>query len=117
MGSIVRLGVLGAVVSLSLLAPASFARTGPFEEIGPIKDSIGDFVMYRPAVAMDAKGNQVVAEGVVSWNRDAVATETPFISFLLLDEGGFIIRERRYPTMDNWPGAEKVKARLGLEGK
>ena len=61
-----------------------------------------------------AKGNQVAAEGVVSWNKDGIATETPFISFLLLDKDGLIIRERRYPAMDNWPGADKVKARLGL---
>ncbi|MEE8397617.1 MAG: hypothetical protein V3S89_01345 [Desulfobacterales bacterium] len=61
-----------------------------------------------------AKGNQVVAEGVVLWNKDGVATETPFISFLVLDKDGLIIRERRYPAMDNWPGAERVMARLGL---
>lgn len=61
-----------------------------------------------------AKGNQVVAEGVVSWLKDGIATETPFISFLMLDKDGLIIRERRYPAMDNWPGADKVMKRLGL---
>jgi hypothetical protein len=31
----------------------------------------------------------------------------------LLDKDGLVIRDRRYLTMDNWPGAEKVIARLG----
>jgi hypothetical protein len=61
-----------------------------------------------------AKGNQVVAEGVISWNRDGSATETAFISFLVIDEDGLIIRERRYHGMDNWPGEDRVRARLGL---
>lgn len=61
-----------------------------------------------------AKGNQVVAEGVVAWEKDGVANESAFISFLLLDEDGLIIRERRYPTMDHLPGADKLAARLGL---
>jgi len=61
-----------------------------------------------------AKGNQVVAEGIVSWTEDSVAKESPFISFLLLDKDGLVIRDRRYFTMDNWPGAEKLIARLGL---
>lgn len=64
-----------------------------------------------------AKGNQVVAEGFVCWSQNGSATETPFISFLLLDDDGFIIRERRYPTLDNWPGADRLAARLGLRGK
>jgi len=61
-----------------------------------------------------AKGNQVVAEGIVSWTEHSVAKESPFISFLLLDKDGLVIRDQRYLTMDNWPGAEKVIARLGL---
>ena len=61
-----------------------------------------------------AKGNQVVAEGIVSWSEDGVPKETPFVSFLLLDKDGLIIRDRRYLTMSNWPGADKVAARLGL---
>jgi hypothetical protein len=61
-----------------------------------------------------AKGNQVVAEGVVSWSRDGSATETPFITFLLLDEDGSIIRERRYHAMESWPGADGMMQRLGL---
>ena len=64
-----------------------------------------------------AKGNQVVAEGIVCWSQNGSATETPFISFLLLDEDGLVIRERRYPTLDNWPGADRLAARLGLRGK
>ncbi|UCG82514.1 MAG: hypothetical protein JSW38_10000 [Dehalococcoidia bacterium] len=61
-----------------------------------------------------AKGNQVMAEGIVSWTEHGVAKEAPFISFLLLDKDGLVIRDRRYLTMDNWPGAEKMVARLGL---
>ena len=61
-----------------------------------------------------AKGNQVVAEGVFAWTKDGVANESAFISFLLLDEDGLIIRERIYPTMDNLPGGDKLAARLGL---
>ena len=61
-----------------------------------------------------AKGNQVAAEGVVSWTENGVARETPFISFLLLDQDGLIIRDRRYLTLSNWPGADKMAARLGL---
>lgn len=61
-----------------------------------------------------AKGNQVAAEGIVSWSEDGIAKEAPFISFLLLDRDGLVIRDRRYLTMDNWPGAAKVTARLGL---
>ena len=61
-----------------------------------------------------AKGNQVAAEGVVSWTENGVARETPFISFLLLDQDGLIIRDRRYITLANWPGADKMAARLGL---
>lgn len=56
----------------------------------------------------------MVAEGIISWNEDGIDKESPFISFLLLDEDGLVIRDRRYPTMDNWPGADRVIARLGL---
>jgi len=67
-----------------------------------------------------AKGNQVVAECVVSWTDDGVAKEVPFISFLLLDADGLVIRERRYFSAMKWPGAgamtypgaEKIAARL-----
>ncbi len=61
-----------------------------------------------------AKGNQVVAEGIISWNEDGTDKEAPFISFLMLDRDGLVIRDRRYLTLDNWPGATNMKARLGL---
>jgi hypothetical protein len=61
-----------------------------------------------------AKGNQVAVEGVVSWTENGIAKEAPFISFLLLDKDGLVIRDRRYLTLDNWPGADKMVARLGL---
>ena len=61
-----------------------------------------------------AKGNQVVVEGIACWSEDGTDREAPFISFLLLDEEGLIIRDRCYLTLDNWPGADKVTERLGL---
>jgi len=61
-----------------------------------------------------AKGNQVVAEGVVSWTQNRAAKEAPFISFLLLDKDGKIIRDRRYITLQNWPASDKMKEQLGL---
>ncbi len=61
-----------------------------------------------------ARGNQVVAEGVLSWTEDGIQRDSPFISFLLLDADGLIIRERRYHTMSNWPGAKEISRRLGL---
>jgi len=61
-----------------------------------------------------AKGNQVVVEGYVSWTDRGVLRESPFISFLVLDADGLVIRERRYLTRFNWPGVNGVMARLGL---
>jgi len=61
-----------------------------------------------------AKGNQVVVEGIISWTEKGEFRETPFISFLLLDQDGLIIRDRRHITLKNWPGADKLKERLGL---
>ena len=62
-----------------------------------------------------AKGNQVVMEAIISWTEKGVYKETPFISFLLLDKEGLIIRDRRHITLKNWPAADKMKERLGLE--
>ena len=64
-----------------------------------------------------ARGNQVVLKGVVSWSDGDVAMESPFISFLILDEDGLVIRDRRYLTLDNWPGAVEMHLRLGLSGR
>lgn len=61
-----------------------------------------------------AKGNQVAAECVVSWTEDGIDKESPFISFLLLDDDSLIIRERSYMTMVNWPGADRMIELLGL---
>ena len=61
-----------------------------------------------------AKGNQVVVEGIISWTEKGVFRETPFMSFLLLDKDGLIIRDRRHLTLQNWPGADKMIERLGL---
>lgn len=61
-----------------------------------------------------AKGNQVVVESIISWTENGAFRETPFISFLLLDKDGLIIRDRRHFTLQNWPGAEKMKEQLGL---
>ena len=59
------------------------------------------------------KGNQVVAEGIVSRTDDGIEKESPFISFLLLDEEGLIIRERSYFDAAHWPGGDRIVARLG----
>lgn len=61
-----------------------------------------------------AKGNQVVVEAIMSWIEEGALKETPFMSFLLLDKDGLIIRERRHITMQNWPVAKKMKERLGI---
>jgi hypothetical protein len=61
-----------------------------------------------------AKGNQVVIEGIISWTEKGVFKESPFISFLLLDKDGLIIRERRHLTFQNWPAANKIKKLLAL---
>ncbi len=62
-----------------------------------------------------AKGNQVVAEGIVAWTDDGALQESPFISFLLLDEQGLIIRERSYIDAAHWPGGGRIVAHLGCE--
>jgi len=62
-----------------------------------------------------AKGNQVVVEGIISWTEKGIFKESPFISFLLLDKDGLIIRDRRHSTLQNWPAAEKMKKQLGLQ--
>ena len=63
----------------------------------------------RLQVVLDyAKGNQVVAECIISWTENGVYKETPFISFLMLDEDGLIIRDRTYLFMAHWPGANQM---------
>jgi hypothetical protein len=77
-----------------------------------IKEEAADRKMR---IAMSyAKGNQVVVESILSWTEKGVYKESPFISFLLLDKDGLIIRDRRHITLQNWPAAKKVKERLGL---
>lgn len=61
-----------------------------------------------------AKGNQVVVEAIISWTEKGVLKETPFLSFLLLDKNGLIIRDRRHIIMQNWPAAKNIKERLGI---
>jgi len=61
-----------------------------------------------------AKGNQVAAECITSWTEDGDEKESPFISFLLLDDDGLVIRERRYINMAHWPGANRMIERLEL---
>ncbi|TLN18286.1 hypothetical protein FDZ71_05835 [bacterium] len=77
-----------------------------------IKEALPDRKMR--IVMTYAKGNQVAAEGIVTWTTNGVARESPFISFLLLDAEGKVIRERRYITLGNWPGANTMAARLGI---
>ena len=60
------------------------------------------------------KGNQVVAECALSWTEAGIWKETSFISFLLFDKEGLIIRDRRYINLDHWPGAAEVSKILGI---
>jgi len=59
-----------------------------------------------------AKGNQVAAECIASWTEDGVEKESPFISFLLIDDEGRVIRERSYMNMAHWPGAAQMLSQL-----
>ena len=61
-----------------------------------------------------AIGNQVGAECIISWTESGIYKETPFISFLLFDHEGLIIRDRSYITLDHWPGAAHVAKELGI---
>lgn len=55
-----------------------------------------------------AKGNQVVAEGIMSWTEGGVYKESPYLSCLLFDKDGLIIRERTYINLVHWPGASEI---------
>jgi hypothetical protein len=59
-------------------------------------------------------GNQVVTECIISWTESGIYKETPFISFLLFDQEGLIIRDRSYITLDHWPGSAQVAKELGI---
>jgi hypothetical protein len=60
------------------------------------------------AINVYAKGNQVVAEGIMSWTEKGIYKESPFISLLLFDKDGLIIRERNYFNLAHWPGADEI---------
>lgn len=61
-----------------------------------------------------AKGNQVVAEGIMSWTDGGIYRESPYLSFLLFDKDGLIIRERSYINLAHWPGASELSNIVGL---
>jgi hypothetical protein len=61
-----------------------------------------------------AKGNQTVAECIMSWTENGVYKESPFISILLFDKDGLIIRERSYFNLAHWPGASEIAKIVGL---
>jgi hypothetical protein len=56
-----------------------------------------------------AKGNQVIAECIISWTEAGIYKETPLMAFLLFDREGLIIRDRRYITLDHLPGSEAFR--------
>lgn len=57
-----------------------------------------------------AKGNQVSIECLMSWtDEDGVYREIPYITWLLFDKDGKIIRERRYFDVEYWPSNEVFK--------
>ncbi len=106
-----------------VLHPERFRRQLPIQKCSYNLKTAGEVTAIIKEAAPDgkmrlaltyAKGDQVVAEGIIAWNEDGVDKESPFISFLMLDKDGLVIRDRRYLTMDNWPGATKLKALLGL---
>jgi len=61
-----------------------------------------------------AYGNQVATECILSWTENGIYKETPFISFLLFDEDGLIIRDRSHITLDHFPGAVKIAKELNV---
>ena len=88
------------------LQKVSYSGEKSAEIEAAIKQAVPD---RRLQVILDyAKGNQVVAECIISWTENGVYKETPFISFLMLDEDGLIIRDRTYPFMAHWPGASQM---------
>lgn len=91
-------------------------RSYNFDIMKKIEDLIKREILDRKMrLAMTyAKGNQVVVEGIISWTEKEALRETPFLSFLLLDKDGLIIRDRRYITLQNWPGANIMKEQLDL---
>jgi hypothetical protein len=62
-----------------------------------------------------ARGNQVVVEGIISWSEEGAYQETPFISFLLFDKDGLIIRDRSYVNLEHFPGADEIVKILRLD--
>jgi hypothetical protein len=82
-----------------------------WERSKKIEKGIKEFVPDRSmqVILTYAKGNQVVAECIMSWTDEGIYRETPFIAFLLLDKDGLIIRDRRYIILDYWPGSDILK--------
>jgi hypothetical protein len=79
-----------------------------------IKEMAPDRKMWP--VHIYAYGNQVVAECIISWTEKGIYKETPFISFLLFDENGLIIRDRSHINLDHFPGAVKIVNELDIPG-
>jgi len=77
-----------------------------------IKKAVPDRKMRT--VITYAKGNQVVAESIMSWTEGDIYKESPYISFLLFDKDGLIIRERSYINLAHWPGASELSKIAGL---
>jgi hypothetical protein len=67
----------------------------------------------RPVVTY-AKGNQVIAECIMAWTERGIYKESPFISLLLFDKDGLVIRERRYINLAHWPGSIEITKITGL---
>ena len=61
-----------------------------------------------------AYGNQVAAECIISWTEKGIYKETPFISFLLFDKDGLVIRDRSHITLDHFPGAVEIAGELDV---
>jgi len=95
------------------LQNASFSGKIAEQIEGRIKKTVPDRKMRL--VFTYARGNQVVVEGIISWSEEGAYQETPFISFLLFDKDGLIIRDRSYVNLGHFPGADEIVKILRLD--
>jgi hypothetical protein len=110
-------------LDFSLLHPERYRVQLPLQKISfnletakeletKIQKAVPDHKMR--AVSTYAKGNQTVAECIMSWTENGIYKESPFISLLLFDKDGLVIRERSYFNLAHWPGAIEIAKVAGL---
>jgi len=79
----------------------SYARARGRERA--ITDAAPDRMMW--VLSTYAKGDQVVAECLISWTDAGVYNESPCIAILLFDRDGLVIRNRSGLNPHHWSGA------------